>query len=131
MVVSDRKPSLDELQAALDSFVGEIDQVPPIYSAIKINGQRAYKLARAGKEVTIEPRKVTIYGITDVMYRYPEVTFTTKVSSGTYIRSLVQDIGTKLTTGAYLASLSRAAIGEFELKDSVNIFNIDRLVKKL
>jgi tRNA pseudouridine55 synthase len=125
MVISDKKPTLEDLQAVIDGFVGEIDQVPPIYSAIKINGQRAYKLARAGKEVIIEPRKVTVYGITDVKYAYPEVTFIAKVSSGTYIRSLVQDIGTKLTTGAYMNALRRTEVGEFSLEQAVSITGVD------
>jgi tRNA pseudouridine55 synthase len=130
-VISDRKPSLGELQAALSSFVGEIDQIPPIYSAIKINGQRAYKLARASKDVVIEPRKVTIYGITDVKYAYPEVTFTTKVSSGTYIRSLVQDIGTKLATGAYMTGLSRTEVDRFRLSSALQPADvaIDRILE--
>lgn len=127
--ISDRQPSREELQDALDCFVGEIDQVPPIYSAIKVNGQRAYKLAREGKEVVIEPRKVKIYDITDVDYEYPIVKFTTKVSSGTYIRSLTQDVGEKLGTGAYMSALNRTEVGEFSLKNSLKLtdVSIDKL----
>jgi tRNA pseudouridine55 synthase len=94
--VSDKQPTLDQVQQAVTSFVGEIQQVPPIFSAIKVDGKRAYKQARAGKEVKMEPRIVTIYSITDLEYVYPFVRFVTKVSSGTYIRSLARDIGQNL-----------------------------------
>jgi len=117
--VSDKKPSLDEIQQVLDQFLGEIEQIPPAYSAIKVDGQRAYKLARAGKEVKIEPRRVKIYQITDVNYGYPELKFTCEVSSGTYIRTLAEDIGKKLGTGAYLTGLNRIQVGEFTLKDAI------------
>ncbi len=125
MDISDEKPSLEALETAINGFIGEIDQIPPAFSAIKVNGQRAYKLARAGKEVKLEPRKVTIYDITDVKYSYPELKFTTKVSSGTYIRSLVEDIGQNLGTGAYMTALRRTEIGNFELNKSQAITEID------
>lgn len=113
--VSDKEPGQEEVEAVVHSFVGEVSQVPPAYSAIKINGQRAYKLARAGKEVVIEPRQITIYSIDDLVYKYPVVSFTAKVSSGTYIRSLVTDIGEKLGVGAYMTDLRRTSIGEFSI----------------
>lgn len=129
--VSEKIPASDELQAAIDGFRGEIDQIPPIYSAIKINGQRAYKLARDGKDVAIEPRKVTIYDIANVAYNYPEVTFTAKVSSGTYIRSLVQDIGEKLGTGAYMSALRRTEVGDFMIREAGQVTDatIDKLIQ--
>lgn len=117
--VSDHQPTLEEVKDAAESFVGTISQIPPAYSAIKIDGQRAYKLARAGKEVKIEPRTVTIHSISDLTYDYPLVSFTANVSSGTYIRSLVTDIGQKLTTGAYMTDLRRTSIGEHSVKDAV------------
>jgi tRNA pseudouridine55 synthase len=95
--VSDRVPTLEELQKAVDQFKGEISQIPPAYSAIKINGQRAYKLARAGQEVVIEPRKVTIHSLEILDYTYPEVKLRAAVSSGTYIRTLVSDLGATLS----------------------------------
>ena len=113
--VSDAIPEESAIETALEAFRGEISQTPPIYSAIKVDGQRAYKLARAGKEVKLEPRRVTIYDITGVEYAYPEVKFTVKVSSGTYIRSLVEDIGKKLGTGAYMSDLRRTEVGKFNL----------------
>jgi tRNA pseudouridine55 synthase len=119
--ISSKQPSKDAVLAALEHFTGEIMQTPHAYSAIKVNGQRAYKLAREGKEVALEPRPVTIHDITDVNYTYPEVTFTTKVSSGTYIRSLVEDIGTNLGAGAYMTNLRRTAIGDFSLENAASI----------
>lgn len=116
-----RIPKSEELQKTFERFTGEIMQTPPAYSAIKVNGQRAYKLAREGKEVKLEPRQVNIYEIRDINYTYPEVKFTAKVSSGTYIRSLVEDIGKKLNTGAYMSGLVRSKVGEFELKKALPI----------
>lgn len=116
-----RAVSREELENVLQSFIGDIEQIPPAYSAVKVNGQRAYKLARAGKEVKLEPRKVAIFGITDVEYAYPFVKFTATVSSGTYIRTLVEDIGTQLGTGAYMSDLRRTKVGEFTILDAQDI----------
>lgn len=117
--VSDIEPSGQQVEQAINQFVGEISQVPPAYSAVKIDGVRAYKLARAGKEVKIEPRQVKIYAITDITYGYPLVTFTAEVSSGTYIRTLVEDIGKSLQTGAYMSDLRRTRVGKFDIKDAL------------
>jgi tRNA pseudouridine55 synthase len=108
-------PSETALKAVLERFTGVIEQVPPAYSAIKVDGQRAYKLARAGKEVKIEPRKVTINRLELVAYDYPEVRLTADVSSGTYIRSLAEDIGTALGSGAFTTALRRTRVGDFEV----------------
>lgn len=118
---STQMPPEEDVKGVLNTFLGEIEQVPPAFSAVKVGGQRAYKLARQGKEVKIEPRKVKIYEITDVKYEYPKLRFTCKVSSGTYIRSLAQDIGNKLGTGAYLSILRRTQIGEFKLENAIGI----------
>lgn len=119
--VSDKKPSEEAVKEVINSFVGEIQQIPPVFSAIKVNGKRAYKLAREGKEVVIEPRTVTIDSITEVKYEYPLIAFTADVSSGTYIRSLVRDIGEKLQTGAYMSGLKRTSVGEFNLTYAVAV----------
>lgn len=121
---SDIQPTKEAVSAALEQFTGEIMQTPPAYSAIKVNGQRAYKLARAGKEVVIEPRKVTVYSLQMTDYTYPEVKFTAKVSSGTYIRSLVEDIGKVLQTGAYMSALRRTQVGGFEIDKAIPLTNI-------
>jgi tRNA pseudouridine55 synthase len=109
--VSDFKPDQAAIEQAIQQFTGQVNQVPPAYSAIKVNGQRAYKLARAGVEVELESRPVHIYESVFTSYDYPEVKFTSKVSSGTYIRSLVEDIGQALGTGAYMSALRRTQVG--------------------
>jgi tRNA pseudouridine55 synthase len=123
---SDKQPSKQTVEAVLRRFEGEIIQTPPIYSAVKIDGQRAYKAARAGKTVEIAPRKVKIYEITDVKYEYPKLSFTCKVSSGTYIRSLAEDIGETLGTSAYLTSLRRTEVGSYDIKDANTLRILDK-----
>ena len=117
--IDSREPTEQELADALAVFVGEIEQTPPAYSAIKIGGQPAYKLARKGQAVEIAPRKVTISDITLTDYKYPIVKFRCDVSSGTYVRSLVEDIGTKLGTGAYMSNLRRTRIGQYRIDDAL------------
>lgn len=109
--ISDKIPTKEEVINTIESFIGEIKQVPPIYSAIKVDGKRAYKLAREGSKPEMKPRLVTIHSITNIEYKYPYVSFTTFVSSGTYIRSLVRDIGKELGVGAYMTALRRTQIG--------------------
>jgi len=119
--INDKRPEKSAVEAILARFKGEILQKPHKYSAVKIDGQRAYKAARTGKTVVIEPRKVKIYEITDVKYDYPKLSFTCKVSSGTYIRSLAEDIGSGLSTGAYLSALRRTEVGGFSVIDSLSV----------
>ncbi len=121
VVASERVPSSEEIQETIKQFVGEIMQTPPAFSAIKINGQRAYKLARAGKPVALEPRKVTVNKLQLTDYIYPEVKFVVDVSSGTYIRSLVQDIGEALGTGAYMSGLRRVSVGQWNIGDALQM----------
>ena len=116
--VSSEIPFEAEIKEAINGFVGKIQQTPPAFSAIKIDGKRAYKLAREGKEVKIEPRQVTVYEIKDIKITGAKVTFTTKVSSGTYIRSLVRDIGEKMGVGAYMTNLRRTQIGNFQIANA-------------
>ena len=120
---SDKEPSLAEVEAALQKFTGDLMQTPPIFSAMKVNGQRAYKLAREGKKVKLEPRPVKVYSIQLTAYSWPEVKFRAEVSSGTYIRSLVEDLGKELATGAYMSDLRRTTVGKFSIEDAVNIQN--------
>jgi tRNA pseudouridine55 synthase len=119
--VSDTRPTLEELHIAMARFEGDILQTPPVFSAIKINGKRAYDLARQGKAPVMEPRPVHIERIILTSYDYPDVGFITHVSSGTYIRSLVEDIGRQLGCGAYMADLRRTRVGSFQLKDAVSV----------
>ncbi len=113
------QPTLTEIEAAFAKFRGEITQTPPAYSAIKIDGQRAYDLARAGKEVVIEPRKVTINRLEITNYIYPEVQYVADVSSGTYIRTLSEDIAKTLGTNAYTTTLRRTSVSTYLVKDAI------------
>ena len=111
-------PRLETIESLLQTFTGEVEQRPPKFSAIKINGQRAYKLARKGQEFEMPSRKVTIYKIEILEYDYPILKIRCLVSSGTYIRTLAEDIGEKLGTGAYCEALRRLKIGEYDVKDA-------------
>jgi tRNA pseudouridine55 synthase len=119
--VSNRQPTPDEINQALGKFTGTITQVPPIFSAIKIGGQRAYKLARTNKTIDLPARQVNVYYIKLLDYTYPDLTIEAKVSSGTYIRSLGVDIGTELGTGALTSKLRRLQVGEYDLKQAVSL----------
>ncbi len=125
-VVSDMVPSKEAILKALEQFSGHIMQTPPQFSALKVNGQRAYDLARAGKTVELKPRPVTVYSNELTSYEYPFVTFTSQVSSGTYVRSLVEDIGASLTTGAYMSDLRRTTVGERNVIDAVSVKDLNQ-----
>lgn len=124
-VVSDAIPSKEAVLEALNKLTGQIMQVPPAYSAIKVNGQRAYKLAREGKVVEIEARPATIYSSELTSYEYPLVKFTSRVSSGTYIRTLVEDLGELLDTGAYMSDLRRTIIAEYSVESAIDVQSCD------
>ena len=100
-------------------FTGQIDQVPPVYSAIKVKGERMYKLARRGEEVVLEPRKITIYDINILDVSLPDVTIRVRCGKGTYIRSLAHDLGMELGSRAHLSGLRRTETGHFNVKDAV------------
>ena len=116
-------PDREKVETTLKQFVGEIQQTPPAFSAIKVNGQRAYKLARAGKEVDIPSRTVTIYSLDIIDYSTPELTIRTQVSSGTYIRTLSEDIGKALGCGAYCSKLRRTQIADYKI-DELPLFEL-------
>lgn len=130
-VKSDKKPSEKEVMAVLEQFKGKYMQMPPNYSAKKIDGQRAYKLAREGKEVKLETVEVEIYDITDIKYGYPKLSFTVSVSSGTYIRTLAEDIGQKLGTGAYLSALRRTNVGELSILEATGLEDTTEVKKRI
>ncbi len=113
-----------EIIEAIESFIGEIEQIPPAYSAKKYKGKKLYELARRGKIIRLPPRKVTIYRIWDIKVELPFVSFRAEVSPGTYIRSLCMDIGYKLGCGATAVELVREKVGEFSIEDSVNPFEV-------
>jgi len=116
--ISTRQPSREETEQVLRQFQGEITQRPPIFSAIKVNGKRAYKLARDGQKVEIPERQVMIYNLELIEYSYPELKIRTHVSSGTYIRSLAVDIGAALGVGAYCTELRRIKIAEWSVESA-------------
>jgi tRNA pseudouridine55 synthase len=120
----------DEIHLATLTFTGEIFQVPPIHSAIRKDGFRAYELARQGEEIVLEPRKVFISEFSIVKIQLPEVHFRVVCSTGTYIRSLANDFGKRLGCGAYLSSLCRTRIGQFLLSDALNIEDAVQLIKQ-
>lgn len=114
--------------AALDSFLGEQEQIPPIFSAKSIDGKRAYKYAREGKEVVMRPAMISIQEIELISYDMPKVVFRVKCSKGTYIRSMAYDLGKKLDSGGHLTALRRTENGEFSMKD---IISLDKVLENL
>jgi tRNA pseudouridine55 synthase len=116
-----REPTAEEVQQALEGFVGTQQQLPPAFSAKKIDGQRAYARARKGEEVVLKQVEVTIHSIELLKYEWPDVELRASVSTGTYIRSLARDLGEKLGTVAHCAALRRERIGRFEVKNAVQM----------
>lgn len=122
--ISSYEPTRDEVDTILTRFVGTVTQTPPIYSAIKVNGRRAYQLAREGKEVVIPEREVIVHSLELIEYTYPEIRVRAHVGSGTYIRSLAEDIGTALGTGAYCAELRRTVVGKWQLGEAKTVTEV-------
>lgn len=126
---SDIRPTEDEIKAVLSDFVGEIDQVPPIYSALKIDGQRAYKLAREDKEVEMTARKVMIHRLELVeMVDANRARFEVECGKGTYVRSLGRDIAIKLGTLGYISFLRRTKVGPFDEKCAISLEKLEEIV---
>lgn len=115
------KIELGKIKQCLESMIGSYAQLPPQYSAKKIQGTPAYKLARQGKDVKLQAKDITIYSLDLLSYQWPNITFRTHVSSGTYIRALARDIGEKLECGAYCSALKRTSIGDYKLEDALVI----------
>ena len=113
-------PSMSELLAALPGFLGTIQQLPPRYSALKLNGRRAYDLARQGQSVELAPRAVRIDRISLERYEWPEIVLEVECGSGTYIRSLARDLGEGLGCGGYITGLERTRIGRFTLERALD-----------
>lgn len=111
----------DLINETLNTFVGEIEQIPPNYSAMRINGVRAYQQARKGKEFVLKSRKITIHEIELIDFEAPLIRIRVKCSKGTYIRSLAKDIGERLNSGAYMSGLRRTAIKDFKIEDALTI----------
>jgi tRNA pseudouridine55 synthase len=119
--VSELQPAKEAVETALKQFTGEITQRPPIFSAIKINGRRAYDLARKGEVVEMPERQVTVFSLELIDYTYPQVKVRVHVSSGTYIRTLAEDIGKVLGTGAYCSELRRTKVADWDVADATPV----------
>lgn len=109
----------EQFEEALQQFVGEIEQVPPPYSAVKVKGRKAYEMARKGEEVDLQPRKIQVYNLELLEWAPPEAVIDVYCSSGTYVRSLAHDLGNVLGCGAHLIGLRRTKSGRFTLRDAV------------
>lgn len=120
--------SEEKIKETVKYFIGEIEQIPPMYSAVKYKGKPLYKLARKGLNVERKPKKVKIYDFQILNVSLPEVKFRVRCSKGTYIRSLVHDFGERLGCGAYLKSLMRTRIGNYKIEDALTIEEIKREV---
>ena len=116
---SEAMPTPARIMQTAATFVGEVTQVPPQYSAVHCRGERAYRLARRGEVVDLAPRTVTVYELTVEAVALPEVTLTVQCSQGTYIRTLAQDLGDALGCGAHLAALRRLAVGPFKVDEAL------------
>ncbi|MDD4057703.1 MAG: tRNA pseudouridine(55) synthase, partial [Bacteroidales bacterium] len=115
------------IKSLLDGLKGEIDQIPPIFSAKLIDGKRAYEIARAGKEAEMKPSRVSIYDLQVISYNKPDLKIAISCSKGTYIRSFARDIGIAAESGAHLAGLVRSASGQFRLEDALTMEDAETL----
>lgn len=121
----------ERVEEVLRTFEGEQDQVPPLFSAKQIGGQRAYVAARKGREVELKPSRINIGSIELIEYNLPMVTVNIKCSKGTYIRALARDLGERLGSGAYLHDLRRTASGNFSIGDSIEITEFEKIIRNL
>ena len=121
VATSDVRPAIGDIESVLPRFMGDIEQVPPAYSALKVEGERAYELARAGKEVALAARKLTIHALRPVSVGQGEATFSATVSKGTYIRSLARDIARALGAVGHVTMLRRTRAGPFTLEQAISL----------
>ena len=129
VATSDVRPSTDAIIAVLPRFTGPIDQVPPVYSALKVDGKRAYALARAGEEVVLATRRITVHSIALQATTPDSATFSTLVSKGTYIRSLARDIALALDSVGHVTMLRRTHSGPFSLAQAISLDKLAELVQ--
>jgi len=120
-LVNAPRPTKTQILRAMEGFLGSIKQIPPVYSAIKINGQRAYEKARKGQIFTMKARSINVKKLKLTSYDYPKLSFECEVSSGTYIRTLAEDIAKALGSRGYLGELRRLKIGDFSVNDALKI----------
>ncbi len=124
--VVEKEPSQKEIDKATKKFIGNIWQMPPVYSAVKVSGEEAYKKVRRGEEVKLGARQIEIKEIEILKYDYPELELKVITGSGAYIRSLARDIGEELKTGGYIKSLKRTRVGDYNLKDALPLEQFER-----
>ncbi len=124
-------PSPEQIEAALPRFLGEIMQRPPAFSAVSVEGQRAYKLARRGESVDLTPRQVVIHSLNVMHYQYPELVLDIRCGSGTYVRALGRDLAESLQTAAVLAALERTEIGSLDLSAAVDVDQLESRIQEL
>jgi tRNA pseudouridine55 synthase len=129
IAISDARPARAQVQAVLPRFTGPIEQIPPAYSALKVDGARAYDLARAGETVTLASRSVTIHALTVINMSEDAATLTAHVSKGTYIRSLARDIAHALGTVGHVTMLRRTKAGPFTLRQAIGLDKLAELAK--
>jgi tRNA pseudouridine55 synthase len=128
VATSDVRPTREAIMAALPAFLGEIEQVPPKFSALKIDGERAYDLAREGAEVTLEPRVITVHRLELVETPAPDrAVFEAECGKGTYVRALARDLGRALGTRGHVSALRRTAVGGFSEKNAISLDELERL----
>ena len=130
VATSEKRPTRAEVEAVLSRFMGAIEQVPPSFSALKVDGKRAYDLARAGEEVVLATRQVTIHDLSIVDAGHDEITLSARVSKGTYIRSLARDIARALDSVGHVAMLRRTKAGPFGLAGAISLDKLAQLAKE-
>jgi tRNA pseudouridine55 synthase len=117
----------EHILSATTQFCGEIEQMPPMYSAVKVRGKRLYTLARQNKEIERKPRKAVVHSFLIEKFESPLVTFTVTCSKGTYVRTLAHDVGSKLGCGAYLKMLTRTMVGDYSIENALHLSDLKRL----
>ena len=120
----------EKVEECLKKFIGEIEQIPPVFSAVKIDGKRAYEFARKNEEIELKPKMLVIDDIELLFYSLPTITIRVVCSKGTYIRALARDIGESLQSGAHLLALTRTRVGDISLNDCIKIDELDEFINK-
>ena len=123
-VVVEKVPTQEEIEATVGTFLGDIMQAPPIFSAVKVDGRRAYAVARKGKDLKLDPRKVTVHDISVIAYEWPFVTIDIACAKGFYVRSLARDLGKALGVGGYCTEIRRTEVGKFTLEIAKQLENL-------
>jgi len=119
--------SKEEIEKVLKSFIGKQNQIPPMYSAIKVDGKKLYEYAREGKTVELKPREIEIFDINLITYKNKEIEISVRCSKGTYIRTLCEDVAEKIGTIGYMKELQRTIVNQFNLEESISIDDLDNI----